>query len=178
MRFLPGDRALTDLLRAHGLVMNDGVLHAVECLTAFELSDAESGFRFYGLEAAAFLLSRARTILETDDDLGVHEKQLDLDRVPFESGRDSREICQRSLRRKYEAISCFNSIACKFGACKFRIVQGELCGACLCVPYRRRRAPAEFLPLDLTEIFAHSHSASQFLRHRPQHWNSIMEPPH
>jgi hypothetical protein len=27
-------------------------------------------------------------------------------------------------------------------------------------------------------LFAHSHSASQFRRHLPQHWNSIMLPPH
>ena len=39
--------------------------------------------------------------------------------------------------------------------------------------------PAELLASDLfMEIFAHSHSDSQFLRHRPQHWNSIMHPPH
>ena|SRR5260370_18852669 len=77
LRSLPGDRALADLLRAHGLVMNGGVLHAVECLTASELSDAESGYLFYGLDAAASLLSRARTILESDDDLEFHEHQLD-----------------------------------------------------------------------------------------------------
>jgi hypothetical protein len=27
-------------------------------------------------------------------------------------------------------------------------------------------------------MFAHSHSESQLLRHLPQHWNSIMLPPH
>lgn len=77
MRSLPGDRALADLLRAHSLVMNGAVLHAVECLTASESSDAEAGYRFYGLDAVADLLSRARTTLETDDDLGVHEQLLD-----------------------------------------------------------------------------------------------------
>jgi len=77
LRSLPGDHALADLLRAHGLIMNGGVLHAVECLTASELSDAESGYRFYGFDAAASLLSRARTILETDSDLEFHERQLD-----------------------------------------------------------------------------------------------------
>jgi len=30
----------------------------------------------------------------------------------------------------------------------------------------------------LVAHIAHSHSASQFLRHLPQHWNSIMLPPH
>jgi len=30
----------------------------------------------------------------------------------------------------------------------------------------------------LVARFAHSHSASQFLRHLPSHWNSNIEPPH
>jgi hypothetical protein len=57
--------------------MNGGVLHAVELLTAEDLIDAESGYRYYGLGAAASLLSRARTILETGIDLEFHERQLD-----------------------------------------------------------------------------------------------------
>jgi hypothetical protein len=77
-RSLPGDRALADLLRAHGLIMNGGVLHAVECLTLEQLADAESGYRFYGFDAAAMLLIRARRILATDDNLDSHERQLDL----------------------------------------------------------------------------------------------------
>jgi hypothetical protein len=88
LRSLPGDRALTDLLRAHSLVMNGGVLHAVECLTAGELSAAEAGYRFYGLDGAASLLSRARTKFEGGTDLEVHEQQLDrqyVDMIPSDS---------------------------------------------------------------------------------------------
>src|SRR6266404_4346418 len=77
VRSLPGDRALADLLKAHGLAMNGGVLHAVECLNASELSDAESGYRFYGLDAVATLLGRAKTILDANDNLGFHERELD-----------------------------------------------------------------------------------------------------
>ncbi len=62
-----------------GLVMNGGVLHAVECLTAEELSDAESGYRFYGLDTVACLLSRTKAILVADDDLEFHEPQLDVE---------------------------------------------------------------------------------------------------
>ena len=76
LRVLPGDRALADLLYAHGLAMNGGVLHAVECLTADELSDAEAGYRFFGLDDIASLLSRARRILEAGEDLGTHELPL------------------------------------------------------------------------------------------------------
>jgi hypothetical protein len=77
LRTHPGDRALADLLRAHNLAMNGGVLHAVECLTCSELSDAESGYRFYGLDAAASLLSRARALLDANEELESHESQLD-----------------------------------------------------------------------------------------------------
>jgi hypothetical protein len=77
MRSLPGDRALADLLRAHGLAMNGGLLHAVECLTVRELSDAEAGYRFYGFDDVPSLLTQARAIFEKGDDLEFHEKQLD-----------------------------------------------------------------------------------------------------
>jgi hypothetical protein len=77
VRSSPGDRALTDMLRVHGLIMNGGVLHAVEILTASELCDSEAGYCFYGLDAVASLLSRGRAIFEADKDLGEHERQLD-----------------------------------------------------------------------------------------------------
>jgi len=77
LRALPGDRALADLLRAHGLVMNGGVLHAVECLTVDELSDAEAGYRYYGFDSVASLLARARGIFEAAVDQGSHEQQFD-----------------------------------------------------------------------------------------------------
>lgn len=53
LRALPGDRALTDLLYAHGLVMSGGVLHAKECMTNEELTDAEVGYRYFGLDDVA-----------------------------------------------------------------------------------------------------------------------------
>jgi hypothetical protein len=76
LRALPGDRALVDLLYAHGLVMNGGVLHAVECMTVEEQLDAEAGYRYYGLDDVASLLSRAREIFDAADALGSHEQQL------------------------------------------------------------------------------------------------------
>ena len=74
-----GGQALAALLKAHGLVMNGGVLHAVECLSASELSAAESGYRFFSLGVVADLLSRARKILEANRDLESFEAQLDQD---------------------------------------------------------------------------------------------------
>ena len=77
LRFLGGDHALNDLLIAHGYIMNGGVLHAVECLTPNALSDAMSGYRYYGLDVIVSLLLRARLILETNENLGLQESQLD-----------------------------------------------------------------------------------------------------
>ncbi|UOV04004.1 hypothetical protein MUU75_12650 [Pseudoxanthomonas mexicana] len=48
-----GDRALTSLLLAHGLVANGGVVHAFECLSQAELSAAVEGFSYFGLTGAA-----------------------------------------------------------------------------------------------------------------------------
>ncbi|HPF39016.1 MAG TPA: hypothetical protein P5081_17065 [Phycisphaerae bacterium] len=81
LRDLPGDRALADLLIAHGLAMNGGVLHAVECMTAEQLSDADSGYRYFGLDGIASLLTRAQRILELGEDLEAREDQLDAEYV-------------------------------------------------------------------------------------------------
>jgi len=72
-----GDRALAALLYAHGLIMNGGVLNAAEYLTRSELAAAQTGYQFFGLDAAARLLSHARQIFETAEDLGSHEAVLD-----------------------------------------------------------------------------------------------------
>jgi hypothetical protein len=63
--------------------MNGGVLHAVECMTSEELSDAQAGYRFYGLDDVASLLFRARGIFEVADDLGSHEQQFDGEYAQF-----------------------------------------------------------------------------------------------
>ena len=56
-RALRGDRALTALLLFHGLVMNGGLLHAVQCLQPGELASAKSGYRFFGFQDVAELIS-------------------------------------------------------------------------------------------------------------------------
>lgn len=74
---LAGDLALASLLYAHGMAMNGGVLHAVECLEPRELAAAQSGYRFFDLAAVAELLSHARATLDADDDLESQESLLD-----------------------------------------------------------------------------------------------------
>ena len=49
----PGDRALASLLLLHGLAMNGGIHHAIECLTPEELSSATDGFSYFGLDEMA-----------------------------------------------------------------------------------------------------------------------------
>jgi hypothetical protein len=63
----PGDRALAALLILHGLVMNGGVLHAVECLGTQELADAMAGYRFFGFDGVAIVLTDAKAFTEVHD---------------------------------------------------------------------------------------------------------------
>ena len=48
-----GDQALASLLVAHGLAMNGGVAHALDCLSEEEVSAAIAGFNYFGLSAAS-----------------------------------------------------------------------------------------------------------------------------
>ena len=70
---LEGDRYLGALLRAHGMVMNGGVEHAVEALTQSGLQDAVAAFRFFDLNDAAGLLELASTVRAFDQT--VHDEQ-------------------------------------------------------------------------------------------------------
>lgn len=65
------------MLLAHGLTMNGGVLHAVDCLEPEDLADAEAGYRYFGLGAAADLLGEAKSISEAGGDLDLLEAELD-----------------------------------------------------------------------------------------------------
>jgi len=56
----PGDRALASLLFLHGLVMNGGVHHALECVQPEELRAAADGYAFFGFDdVAAFFRGAA-----------------------------------------------------------------------------------------------------------------------
>ena len=60
-----GDLALASLLQAHGLIMNGGVLHALEVLSQAERESAIAGYRYFGLVAAANVL--AQSYADTDE---------------------------------------------------------------------------------------------------------------
>jgi hypothetical protein len=51
------------MLLAHGLVMNGGVLDAVEIMNESQLAAAMSGYRFFGFDQVAALLLRTKEIL-------------------------------------------------------------------------------------------------------------------
>lgn len=62
-----GDRALSALLLVHGLVMNGGVLHAVEVVSEAELRASCAGFRYFEFAEVADLLEAARDEEWTDE---------------------------------------------------------------------------------------------------------------
>ena len=69
-----GDRALSALLHAHGLVMNGGVLNAVEMLSDQQFDAAVAGYRFFGIEGVGDLLTHAKADLQSADDVGSKEQ--------------------------------------------------------------------------------------------------------
>ncbi len=103
-----GDVALASLLYAHGLVMNGGVLHAVELLTSDELSDARDGYRFFGLSEVASLLANAKTLFDADDGLDKHESRLD--REYWKSVPDDSSLVKRFEVRFTSSPSDFSPV--------------------------------------------------------------------
>ena len=57
----PGDHALASLISVHGLIMNGGVHHALECVEPSVLLAAADGYAFFGFdEVATFFRGAAR----------------------------------------------------------------------------------------------------------------------
>jgi hypothetical protein len=76
-----GDRALAALILFHGLIMNGGVLHALECMESEsqKFEAAMSGYRVFGFDHVADFLTVARSIAVvtlTDDDFDSLEAKL------------------------------------------------------------------------------------------------------
>lgn len=72
-----GDAALSAMLLFHGLAMNGGVCHAVECLTPVDLDAAIQGYRFYGLDEIVPMVEAAQNMPTDVDDAGELEGRLD-----------------------------------------------------------------------------------------------------
>ena len=84
----PGDRALASLLLVHGLVMNGGVHHAIECVESVELAAAADGYAFFGVDDVAefFRGASADPVLSTwNDDTEVVANRRYAEMVPDDS---------------------------------------------------------------------------------------------
>jgi len=64
-----GDTALAALLLAHGLIMNGGVVHALQALSQSQLAAAIAGFNYFGLTAASQLLEQPPDDTEETEEL-------------------------------------------------------------------------------------------------------------
>lgn len=83
----PGDRALTALLYAHGMIMNGGVFHVFETLETAELDAAKAGYRYFGLAGVAELIDRAGAI--PDGEKGPQEDLVDGEYLTAIGGSDA-----------------------------------------------------------------------------------------
>lgn len=74
-----GDRALAGMVLADSLIMNDGVLNAVEVYyeNGDEMTAAITGFLYFGLPDVVSLLAEATAIYLAGEDLGEHDVALD-----------------------------------------------------------------------------------------------------
>jgi hypothetical protein len=62
-----GDRCLADLLLFHGLAMNGGFTHAIECVNATEVAAAASVYRFFGFDDVADMIVEVRSVFDETD---------------------------------------------------------------------------------------------------------------
>jgi len=83
-----GDRALAAVLLAHGIVMNGGVLHALQSMSPSERREAAAGYRFLTLPTLAELFEMQVPEHDLDDDDDDDEEDDDteseLDRLETE----------------------------------------------------------------------------------------------
>jgi hypothetical protein len=69
-----GDAALAALLRFHGAAMNGGVFHGVEFLNSAQFRAAQAGYRYFGLAEIAALMTEARDLIDSGEDIGEFER--------------------------------------------------------------------------------------------------------
>lgn len=95
-----GDRALRDLLRAHGPICNGGVFHVFDVLSEPQIEAAKSGYRFFDILEVAELLTRAKGLLETEDE--IEEYETTIDREYWRCVHDDSHLVER-FKRHYAA---------------------------------------------------------------------------
>jgi hypothetical protein len=99
-----GDVALASLLVAHGVAMNGGVLHAIECLTDAQRAAAARGFVYFGFPQVAALFTNLPSNAEGEEE--------SLNEVYWASIPDDSilvEAFRMKLLASPEAFSCYNN---------------------------------------------------------------------
>ncbi|MEE2730693.1 MAG: hypothetical protein VYA55_07700 [Pseudomonadota bacterium] len=71
-----GDKALAAMIYFHGLAMNGGVLHALECCNDSEISSAINGFGFYGFMSIKIMIEDNIHLIGSDDCLEEEDNRL------------------------------------------------------------------------------------------------------
>ena len=80
-----GDRALAAALLAHNIVMNGGVLHALQGMSPSERREAAAGYRFFALPTLAELFEMQVPEHDLDDqDEDEDDAESELDRLESE----------------------------------------------------------------------------------------------
>lgn len=72
-----GDTALMAVLTFHGLVMNAGVLYAIDCLSADELAAARNGYRYFGFGNVAGVIGAGQAAKAQGLDVALLEQTLE-----------------------------------------------------------------------------------------------------
>jgi hypothetical protein len=73
----PGDTALAAVLTFHGMVMNVGVLDAIQSLTAAELAAARAGYRYFDFANVAGVIGAGQQAIAQELDLALLAATLD-----------------------------------------------------------------------------------------------------
>lgn len=99
---LAGDRSMGAILAMHGLIMNGGVLHAVESTSRRELEAAGDAYRWLGFAGVAELLVRVRAAAAdgiVEDEEGAEVLELTSDEEYLKHVRDDSAL-EAALRNR------------------------------------------------------------------------------
>lgn len=72
-----GDAALMAMLTFHGLVMNIGALHGIECLTEEQVAASRAGYRYFGFGNIAGVIGAGQHAIAQGLDPAELEDMLD-----------------------------------------------------------------------------------------------------
>lgn len=108
-----GDLALAAVLTFHGMVMNGGLLNALETADPEELAEAKDGYRWLGLEDVADLIVRveaeAAAIVPGDDE-AVDDLEVQADDDYYRLIPDDAAVSEALESRYEESPDAFDEV--------------------------------------------------------------------